>query len=99
MNYYRLGANDQSRPSWVLFETAEPLPKRPKRPELPSTVHRLLGRRPEGKMRIKPQYEPLRCKTCGRYDASAMFEIGFDEPVQIRIKGDFGDTDVGGVNL
>ena len=50
-------------------------------------------------MRIKRQYEPLRCKTCGRYDAYAMFEIGFDEPVQIRIKGDFGDTDVGGVNL
>jgi hypothetical protein len=41
---------------------------------------------------MKPQYHSLCCKKCGRYEADKMFEVGFDDPVTMRFKGDYGHT-------
>jgi len=93
MNFFSLCPGDQVRPSWVLFTTAEKANKRKRHSEgVPSTVYALLGSPAEEKMRLKPQYEPLRCKRCGRYDGAKIFEIGFDPDASIKIKGDFGYT-------
>jgi hypothetical protein len=93
MPYYRLGQNDQQKSSWVLYEVIKriPQPKRPK--EIPGVVSRLLGKRSDAELRMKDQYRALCCPQCGRYDSYQMYEVGFDDPVQIRIKGDFAHTD------
>jgi len=41
---------------------------------------------------LKPQYQALCCTTCERYEASQMFDAGFNDPVTIRMKDDFGHT-------
>ena len=50
------------------------------------------GPQPDGKMRMKPAYLPACCKTCRRYDDDDIHDIGFAEPVTIRIRGDFAFT-------
>jgi hypothetical protein len=92
MNYYYLGERDQSRSSWVLFELVKAGPKHFRNPELPPVMYQFFGPQPEGEMRMKPEYLPLCCKTCGRYDDDPVFEVGFKDPVTIRIKGDFSHT-------
>jgi len=56
-------------------------------------MHRFFGPDPEGVVVMKPQYEGIICKTCGRYDDDTMFAIGFSDPITIRFKGDFGHTE------
>ncbi|HWQ90670.1 MAG TPA: hypothetical protein VN673_03280 [Clostridia bacterium] len=92
MNCYYLGERDQAHASWVLFERAKAGPKRLRNPQLPPVMYRFFGPQPEGEVRMKPEYLPLCCTKCGRYDEDAVFEVGFTEPVSIRIKGDFSHT-------
>ena len=90
--FYTLWENDPTRPSWVLCEPVEPIKLRRNRNIIPPVVNALLGPTPEARMRMKEQYRHLCCKTCGRFDAYRAFDVGFDEKVSIRIKGDFGHT-------
>lgn len=92
MNYYRLGERGQTRASWVLFELVKAGPKHVRNPELPSVMYQFFGPQAEGEMRMKPEYLPLCCKKCGRYDDDPVFDVGFREPVTIRIRGDFSHT-------
>ena len=96
MNYYLLAEKDQPKSSWAICELVTPSGDRPRRPELPSVMYQffdqLLGPQPDGVTRMKPQYAALRCKTCGRYDEDAVYDIGFSDPVTIRIRGDFSTT-------
>lgn len=89
MRYYSLHEKDQPKDSWVVFNVGLKLPKRPRSPEIPIVVHRLLGHPPEAKVRMKPGYLALCCNSCGRYDPYQLFEQGFDDPVSIRVKGVF----------
>ena len=92
MNYYMLVEKDHPRQSWALI-TEEKKTKRPERPpEIPPTVHRLLGQPFPPGLRFKPQYSRYRCKLCRRFDEYEVFDEGFDDGVKIRIKGDFGHT-------
>ena len=92
MNYYCLWENDQPRGSWVLFDLVKCGPKHVRNPELPPAMYQFFGPQPEGEMRMKPEYLPLCCKKCGRYDSDVVFDVGFSEPVSIRVKGDFSHT-------
>lgn len=92
MNYFCLWENDQARASWVLFDLVKAGPKHLRKPELPSVMYQFFGPQPEGDMWMKPQYAPLCCRKCGRYDEDAVFEAGFTEPARIRIKGDYSHT-------
>lgn len=93
MKFYVLQQNDQRRSSWVLATMVKKAPPRKRNSEvIPSTVHKLLGQRPEGEMRMKDIYRQARCQTCRRYDPHDMVEIGFDDDVIIKIKGDFAHT-------
>src|SRR5688572_8658202 len=93
MNIYRLQQKDQLRASWVILSETEPPRKRTTPAGVPPTVRRLLGSPSEGQLHLKAQYAALVCKTCKRYDAYRMFDLGFDDDVTIRIKGDFAHTD------
>ena len=92
MNYYHLVSNDKSRTSWVLFDLVKLGQKHRPSPELPPVMYKLFGPQPDGEMSLKPRYAPLCCKACGRYDDDPVFEAGFEAPVVVRIKGDFGHT-------
>ena len=92
MNAYELVEKDQPKPSWAAFDLIKSLPKRQKNPDLPPVLYTFFGPDPDGEMQIKPQFSKLRCKTCGRFDEDAVFDIGFSDPVVIRIKGDFATT-------
>ena len=92
MPAYELVGKDQPKSSWAVFDIIKPLPKRPKNPELPPVIYTFFGPEPDGEMQIKPQYAKLRCKTCGRFDEDAVFDLGFSDPISIRIKGDFART-------
>lgn len=92
MNAYELVEKDQPKSSWAVFDLIKKLPKRQKNPELPPVLYTFFGPEPDGEMQIKPQFSKLRCKTCGRFDEDAVFDIGFFDPVNIRIKGDFAST-------
>lgn len=59
---------------------------------LSPTVHALLATRPPDGLRMKPQYQHLRCKDCRRFASEEVFKVGFDDEAIIRIKGDFGFT-------
>jgi hypothetical protein len=93
MHSYLLVEKDPSKSSWVLMELVKPVKKRLRSPDLPPVMYRFFGLPPDGEMRMKPQYVPLCCKTCGRYDDDAAFDVGFKDPVTIRIQGDFGHTE------
>src|SRR5688572_1153561 len=92
MNYYCLVEKDQARSSWVLFDLVKRLTEHSKRPELPPVMYTFFGPRRDGEMRMKARYDALRCKTCGRYDDDPVFEAGFEDPVVIRVNGDFTHT-------
>src|SRR4051812_35837993 len=93
MNCYALVGKDRPRPSWAIHTMTKPLPKRLRHSELPPMMYRFFGPSPEGEMSMKPEYRALVCNSCGRYDDDPVFEIGFSDPVLIRIRGDFGYTD------
>ena len=92
MNYYLLGENDQPQSSWVMFRLVKPEPKRPRNPELPPVIYRFFGPQPDGKMELKPQFQAICCRACGRYETDDAYDIGFDDPAIIRIRGDFSHT-------
>lgn len=92
MNYFCLWENDQARASWVLYELVKAGPKHVRNPRLRPVMYQFFGPQPDGEMQMKPEYMPLCCKRCGRYDEDAVFKVGFREPVSIRIKGDFSHT-------
>lgn len=92
MNYYCLWEKDQPRASWVLFDLVKTAPKHTRSLELPPVMYRFFGPQPEGEMRMKPEYLPLCCKTCGRYEDDRVYDVGFRDPVNIHIKGDFSHT-------
>jgi hypothetical protein len=92
MNYYVLGENDQTKSSWAIFEMVKPLPKHQRRRELPPVMYKFFGPDPGGEMAMKPPYQRFRCSKCGLFDDDAIFDVGFCDPVTIRIKGDFSTT-------
>ena len=92
MNCYYLGERDQAHASWVLFELVKSGPKQVRNPELPPVMYQFFGPRPEGEMRMKPEYLPQCCKKCGRYSEDAVFKVGFRGPVTIRVKSDYTHT-------
>ena len=92
ISYFRLEGKDQPRESWLLYSLIGRQPKRQKRPELPSVVGRLLGHPAQFKMEMKMPYLPFRCESCGKYDPHEMFDVGFHDPVHVRINGDFAYT-------
>lgn len=97
MSYYRLDENDHSRSSWLLFtegnvSTSNRLPPKLSGSSLPPVISKLLGPQPEGPLCLKGRYVSLCCKICGRYSEDEVFDAGFEEPVTIRIQGDFGHT-------
>jgi hypothetical protein len=92
MNYYLLGDNDQTQSSWVLYELDPENPGKRATSKLPAVMMQFFGPQPDRNMRMKPAYLPACCKTCRRYDDDDVFDIGFADPVTIRIRGDFGYT-------
>lgn len=91
MNFYSLCPGDQTRPSWVICAASRLLTPKKLSPEIASsTVHALLGAPAEGRLRMKSQYETLRCTRCRRYESEKIFEASFDGEASIKIKGDFG---------
>jgi hypothetical protein len=92
MNCYYLDERDQTHPSWVLFELVKAAPKHARKPELPPVMYQFFGPLLEGEMQMKAEYLPLCCRKCGRYDEDAVFEVGFRDPVTIRIRGDYSHT-------
>lgn len=91
MNYYSFNPEDHAQSSWVLHEAIKLLPKRPRVEGLPPVVRRFFPSA-DVELRMKPQYRELCCRKCGRFDSDAMFALGFDDPVMIRFKGDYGYT-------
>jgi hypothetical protein len=74
-----------------MHEIVKKLPPWPKKPELGPTFYKFF-RPPETNVRMKPKYELACCKTCGRYDSYKVFDLGFEDPVSIRMRPDFGHT-------
>jgi len=93
MNYYYLVERDKLQLSWAVTLLRKPLPKRTRSPALPPVLYRFLGPVTEGEMALKSEYAGVACKTCGRCDDDAIFDMGFCDPVTIRFKYDFGYTD------
>jgi len=96
MNYYYLVERDYSKPSWAVSEVSnirKTLPKHFPNPALPPAINSFFSLLPYQKMPLKTQYMSIACKTCGRYDDDAIFDLGFSDPVTIRIKVDFAHTD------
>jgi len=75
-----------------LFEVIKAAPKHVREPELPPVLYRFFGPVREGKLQMKAEYLPVCCEKCGRYDEDDIFTIGFRDPAEIRIKGDFSHT-------
>jgi hypothetical protein len=91
MNFYQISLEDYPKSSWALHAVEKLLPKRPKPAEMPSVFYKFFPSA-DVEVRMKPQYHKVCCKKCGRSDSDKIFEIGFDEPVAIRFKGDYGYT-------
>jgi hypothetical protein len=92
MNYYAIGLNDQAKSSWALHEVTKLSPKRPRPAEMPAVFYKFFPSA-DVELRLKPQYHSIYCRKCGRFDSEKAFDIGFDDPVTIRFKGDYGHTD------
>ena len=92
MKCYTLISRDQKQESWLMYLPVQKLPQRKRRPELPNVIQSLLGKPPEFRLEMKAKYVPFCCKQCGRYDPDTMFEQGFNDPVRIKIKGDYDHT-------
>lgn len=93
MNYYLLAEKDHPKPSWAISVVFRETSKHVRSSELPPLIYRYFGAQSEGAVRIKQDYLHLLCKACGRYDEDAAYDIGFSDPVAIRMKGDFGTTE------
>ena len=89
MNFYEISLEDQPKTSWAFHEVVKLLPKQPRPTEMPSVFYKFFPSA-DVEVRMKPQYHKVCCKKCGRFNSDKIFEIGFDEPVTIRFKGDFG---------
>lgn len=92
MSFYYLGESDQPKSSWVLHELGKPSEKKARKSELPNSVLRFFGPSPDGEMLLKARYRSALCSSCGRYTEESVFRIGFDDPVCVRIRGDFSHT-------
>jgi hypothetical protein len=93
MKFFSLWPTDQKQASWVLCVIERISISRNKRAgAIPAAVHSLLGQPAGDGLRMKPQYQRLRCGTCRRYDSDEAFKVGFDEEATIKIKGNFGPT-------
>jgi hypothetical protein len=90
MNYYTLCLLDQPKTSWVLHDIVKQLPK--KEQVLPPVFYKFFPP-PSAEVYMKPRYQELCCKKCGRYDTDLAFALGFEEPVTIRFKEDMDHTD------
>lgn len=91
MQYYSIDLIDHDKTSWALHDVVKILPSQPRDPGLAPIFYKFFPSA-DVEIRMKPQYRHLCCKKCGRYDAEKMFKIGFDDPVTIRFKGDYGYT-------
>ncbi|MEY2428135.1 MAG: hypothetical protein QOJ40_1020 [Verrucomicrobiota bacterium] len=91
MNYYTIGLLDYPKTSWVLHDMIKALPKRPRKEGVPPVFYKFFHF-PDAKVQIKPQYQRLCCKSCGRFETDQAFAIGFADPVTIHFKEDMGLT-------
>jgi hypothetical protein len=91
MNYYYIDLVDEPGTSWVLHEVVRKVPPHPHKEGLAPVFYKFF-QFPDAKVRLKPQYLPLWCPKCERYESDKAFEIGFSQPVTIRLKGEFGHT-------
>lgn len=89
MSYYEIQEKEQIQTSWVMHDFVKK-----KRGGVRSNwgLQSFLGPIPDGEVRMKEKFLRICCPKCGRYDEDDAFDIGFDEPVTIRIKGDFAGT-------
>jgi hypothetical protein len=92
MNYYEMGLVDEPKSSWVIKHVVKKLPAHPHREGVPAVFYRFFPF-PDAQVQIKPQYQHLCCKKCGRFDSDKVFDVGFGDPVTIRLKGELGHTD------
>src|SRR6185436_7195865 len=92
MKMFSLCPRDQMRQSWVLCVEGKARERNKTAKDTFRNVHALLGSAVTGEIRMKPQYNSIRCGLCRRYDSARAFEVGFDDTATIRIKGDFGYT-------
>lgn len=91
---YDLVPKDPSRPSWAVSVVANPSPKRPRiNPDLSPVMHQFFDTLTTSEKVLKSEYASTACEICGRYADDDVFDLGFLDPVQIRLKGDFGLTD------
>jgi hypothetical protein len=91
MNYYSINLEDYQKTSWALHNVVKLLPKQPRSAEMPSVFYKFFPSA-DVEVRMKPQYHHLCCRKCGRYDSDKVFEVGFDDPVTMQFKGDYGHT-------
>ena len=91
MNHYEISLEDYPKTSWALHEVVKLSPRRPRPAEMPSVFYKFFPSA-DVEVRLKPQYHHVCCNKCGRFDSDKMFEIGFDDPVTIQFKGDYGHT-------
>jgi hypothetical protein len=91
MRYYSIDLSDHAKPSWVLHEVVRVLPKKPRKEGLAPVIYKFF---PSSRLEVtmKERYRDFCCKTCGRFEAQKMFDLGFDDPVTIGFKGDYGHT-------
>src|SRR5476649_2164318 len=89
--YFTLHARDQSHDNWILFRKTKPSPK--KNPQMPPVFYKFFGNPiAPGGLEIRPQYKDLRCPSCGGINPYDAFDLGFDKDIEIRMNGDFGDS-------
>lgn len=83
---------DQNQENWTIFEPVKSRPKLKPNSDLPPIVFSFLGQALRGQAVLKPKYAPIVCKACGRFSDDDVFDVGFSDPVSIKLKGDFGHT-------
>jgi hypothetical protein len=91
MNHYSFNLEDYTKTSWAFHEVVKLAPKRARPAAMPSVFYKFFPAA-DVEVRMKPQYHHLCCKKCGRYESDKVFEIGFDDPVTMQFKGDYGHT-------
>jgi hypothetical protein len=90
MRAYYLGEKDQTKPTWILFDSEGKNGR--EKSQLPQNILKFFGPRLDSDQQMKQEYLGLCCSECGKYDEDDIFAAGFRDPVTIRIKGDFGHT-------
>ncbi len=91
MEYYRL-CEDEGSPSKLIFEDGSPRPRTVDSDASPPPDNKYLGPASDSEWRFKACYESIVCPVCGRYDEDEVYNVGFEDPVDIRIRGDFGEV-------